>query len=374
MVPSGSLAGFVDPTTKSESFKPDKTGTYYISLKVNNGALDSAAAKVLINVSENLPPIALATGSPVSGTAPLLVGFDASSSSDPENSTLTYSWDFGDRANLANTSTEIYPNHTYNNAGSYMAVVTVKDNLGKTDQASVPVTVLAPNLPPVILPSATPNNGAVPLDVHFTANATDVNPADVLSYSWDFGDGSTPSLVANPLHNYASLGTYIAKLSVSDGVNASVTASLTISVSSSLTVHVTEAKVQPGAKGKVEGKISMKTKFVYTGMPLATDVIRVMFDGVTLLEVPFGSFKMDSTNKYEYASKELEAEFDFKRSTFEVSRHNMITNGVDNTNGIDVEVSFGPATGTDHVGMRRDDGKNNGEKDDHAHDLSSKRD
>jgi hypothetical protein len=49
--------------------------------------------------------------------------------------------------------------------------------------------------------------------------------------------------------------------------------------------------------------------------------------------------------------------------------------GIDNTNGIDVEVSFGPATGTDHADMRRDkdDGKDN-KKDDHVSDYSYKRD
>jgi PKD repeat protein len=286
---------------------------------------------------------------------------------------LTYSWNFGDTTN--NTSTVASPSHTYDVAGNYTAVVTVTDSFGKTDQASVPVAVLAPNLPPEILPSTTPNNGAAPLAVQFTANATDVNLGDTLVYSWDFGDSSMLSTETNPLHTYASLGTYTAKLSVSDSTNTAVTASLTISVSSSLTIHVTEAKVQPGAKGKVEGKVSMKAKFAYISMPLAKDIIRVKFDGVILLEVPFDSFKLDSTNKYEYALKDREAEIDFKRHTIEVSRHKMLMTGIDNTNGIDVEVSFGPATGTDHADMRRDkdDGKDN-KKDDHVSDYSYKRD
>ncbi|MCX7085668.1 MAG: PKD domain-containing protein [Methylococcales bacterium] len=371
--PAGSTAVLVGANTVNPSLIPDVVGTYNFSLKVNNGASDSAAAKVAVNVSENLPPVAVATGTPFSGAAPLQVIFDASTSSDPEFSALTYNWNFGDTTN--NTSTAASPSHTYNAVGNYTAVVTVMDSFGKTDQASVPVTVLAPNLPPVILPSATPNNGAAPLAVQFDANATDVNLGDTLSYSWDFGDGSVVSTETNPLHIYASLGTYTAKVSVSDEVNQPVMASLTISVSSSLTIHVTEAKVQPGAKGKVEGKVSMKATFAYTDMPLAKDIIRVKFDGVTLLEVPFDSFKLDSTNKYEYALKDREAEIDFNRHTIEVSRHKMLMTGIDNSNGIDVEVSFGPATGNDHADMRRDkdDGKGN-KKDDHVSDYSYKRD
>jgi hypothetical protein len=44
----------------------------------------------------------------------------------------------------------------------------------------------------------------------------------------------------------------------------------------------------------------------------------------------------------------------------------MLTGNVDNTNGIDVEISFGAATGTDHVVMTTEKGKQEG-------DLSHKR-
>lgn len=148
---------------------------------------------------------------------------------------------------------------------------------------------------------------------------------------------------------------------------------LTISVGSALTIHVTEAKVERGEKGKVEGSVSMKADFNFAGvdiagMPALTDIIRVTFDGVTLIEVPFASFKAEgqqSAGKYEYETKTVEAELDFKHGTIKVSRHKMLTNDVDNSNGIDVVISLGAATGTDHVAMR-------GEKDKRDGDLSHK--
>ncbi len=367
--PAGSTATLVGANTMTPSLTPDVIGAYHISLVVNDGVANSAASPVVVNVSLNLPPVAAASGIPLTGNAPLTVMFNAGTSYDPEGSALTYSWNFGDGTAL---SALVNPAHSYAAAGNYTAVVTVTDNFAKTDQASVAITVTAPNLPPVVLPTATPNHGASLLDVQFTANASDVNPADVLSYSWNFGDGSALATVANPQHTY-SAGTYTATVTVSDGVNAPVSASLTISVSSALTIHVTEAKVERGEKGKVEGRVSMKADFSFAGvdiawMPTPTDIIRVTFDGVTLIEVPFSSFKAEGSptaGKYEYETKTLEAELDFKRGAIKVSRHKMLTGGIDNSNGIDVEISFGAATGTDHVAMR-------GEKDRRDSDLSHK--
>jgi hypothetical protein len=63
------------------------------------------------------------TATPDTGNAPLLVNFDASPAGG--GGSFTYSWDFGDgfTGNIKN------PSHTYTNAGSYTATVTVKDLL-----------------------------------------------------------------------------------------------------------------------------------------------------------------------------------------------------------------------------------------------------
>lgn len=361
VAPPTSTAVLVNPNSMTLHLTPDVVGPYHLSLVVNDGTGNSAASTVAINVFENLPPAAAATGNmaaSVAGSAPLAVVFDAGASQDPEGSQLTYVWDFGDQASGAqNSSTQVSMLHTYAAAGSYTATVTVTDNLGKTDQASVAVTATAANVAPVALPTATPNHGAAALEVQFAANATDANPADVLSYSWSFGDGSPLSTQANPLHSYLNAGTYHATLSVSDGVNPPVLASLTISVGSALTIEVTEAKVERGEKGKVEGRISMKANFHFAGVPAAADVIRVKFDGFTLLEVPFASFKPESAGKYEYETKTTEGQIDFNRGTIKVARHKMLTSGIDNSNGIDVEISFGAATGTDHFDMTGEKGK-----------------
>ncbi len=352
--PAGSVAALVGATTAKPSLVPDVVGSYHISLVVNNGMYDSAASTLVINVSLNLPPVATAKGNtvnPVTGSAPLQVVFDASGSYDPEKGALSYSWNFGDPASgINNTGKKAFEVHTYSAVGNYTAVVTVTDNTGKTDQASVAITVSAPNALPVISPTATPSNGMAPLSVQFAANASDANPDDVLSYLWNFGDGSPVSTLANPQHTYAA-GAYTATLKVSDGVNEPVSARMSISAGSVLAIDVTEAMIQRGEKGKVEGKISLQADFKYSGIPLSGDIVMVKFDDMTLLNIPFGNFQKGASGLYKYETATQGAEIDFTRKTIKVSNHKLLTNQVDNSNGIDVVICFGDATGTDNFVM-----------------------
>jgi len=88
----------------------------------------------------NQPPVAVASAIPTSGTTPLGVSFDGTGSHDPDGSIASYGWNFGD----GNTGSGATASHTYQNAGSYTAVLTVTDNLGATGTNSVGITV-SPN-------------------------------------------------------------------------------------------------------------------------------------------------------------------------------------------------------------------------------------
>ncbi len=76
--------------------------------------------------------------------------------------------------------------------------------------------------------AASPSSGQAPLPVVFSASATGGAPP--YEFLWDFGDGQT-STSQNPSHTYASVGTYVANLTVSDSLNATVMKSVTINVS-----------------------------------------------------------------------------------------------------------------------------------------------
>lgn len=71
---------------------------------------------------------------------------------------------------------------------------------------------------PVVMASATPNNGSAPLLVQFSSAGTyDPDPDGELAYQWSFfGDGVINSTNTNPSFTYTSNGNYTAQLRVLD--------------------------------------------------------------------------------------------------------------------------------------------------------------
>jgi len=121
----------------------------------------------------NQPPRAIPNADPMSGPAPLDVQFDASGSSDPDGTLISYAWDFGDGA------IGLGPNisHVYPIPGSYVVRLTVTDDGGLGATESLEVTIQAP---PVLTPIG---NRVVDENqlLAFTVAATDPDSA-VLSF------------------------------------------------------------------------------------------------------------------------------------------------------------------------------------------------
>ncbi len=79
--------------------------------------------------------VALASAAPLEGLQPLHISFDGFGCTN--GNVTSYSWDFGDGNNGAGSSAA----HTYNDTGIFIAVLTVVDDQGKTDNDSIIVTV-----------------------------------------------------------------------------------------------------------------------------------------------------------------------------------------------------------------------------------------
>jgi PKD repeat protein len=142
-------SAFADPYASlsdvTPSFTPDLIGDYLLSLVVNDGALNSAAATVLVTATQNLAPVATASSDVYTGVAPLTVNFDASASYDPEGGALTYSWNFADpTTGVNNVSNLPNPSHAFNTAGTYTVLVDVIDDFGNVTQASVDIIATDP--------------------------------------------------------------------------------------------------------------------------------------------------------------------------------------------------------------------------------------
>ncbi|HEX3044018.1 MAG TPA: PKD domain-containing protein [Bacillota bacterium] len=160
------------------------------------------------------------TATPTTGYAPLTVTFHIVIYDGLSQITM----DFGDGSPVQHDN--ISATHTYLYPGSYTATISALYG-GVSLSASRTITVRPNNSPSVSL-AASPTSGKAPLMVTFTATASDPD-GDVLSYSWNFGDGSpVQSGGATASHIYQNAGTYNARVTVSDGKGGTTSAGQTI--------------------------------------------------------------------------------------------------------------------------------------------------
>ncbi|MBU2946338.1 PKD domain-containing protein, partial [Zobellia uliginosa] len=205
-------------TLENPSHEFSSAGTYDVVLTVTDDGSpvrSGTAPEITIELSQaNQSPKAVASADVTNGEAPLTISFTGDTSSDPDNDTLSYLWDFGD----GSTSTLQNPTHVFQSPTTYNVVLTVTDDGSPSlsDEASA-ITIEAGNANqfPVAVASANTTNGNAPLTVNFTgSDSSDPDANDILSYFWDFGDGNTSTL-ENPSHEFAA-GTYDVVLTVTD--------------------------------------------------------------------------------------------------------------------------------------------------------------
>ncbi|MCP3850998.1 MAG: PKD domain-containing protein, partial [Gammaproteobacteria bacterium] len=155
--------------------------------------------------------VAVATATPDTGNAPLMVSFDGTGSTTT-GSITSYSWDFGD----GNTSTDSQPDHEYTSNGVYTATLTVTDDLGGTDDTSLIINVTLNN-PPILAPISDQSNYEGDT-IDFTISASDPD-GDTLTYS---ATGLPAGLSIDSSSGQVSgtliaAGSYSVEITVSDG-------------------------------------------------------------------------------------------------------------------------------------------------------------
>jgi PKD repeat protein len=113
-------------TQQNPTHNYEETGVYTVELTVSgpNGS-DIRTRSNYIEV-EASPPLADFTASPTSGTAPLIVSFTDESTGNITSRT----WDFGD----GETSTQMNPQHTYEDPGMYTVTLTARGPDGEDSE------------------------------------------------------------------------------------------------------------------------------------------------------------------------------------------------------------------------------------------------
>ncbi|MGI8523671.1 MAG: PKD domain-containing protein [Nocardioides sp.] len=193
VIPAGTYGVIVQPVDVHNQIGPSRTAT-----------------GVVVTQPPNNPPVASFTYSCNQNVCT----FDGRGSTDENPSSLTYSWSFGTQG----TATGPLPTKTFTAPGTFPVTLTVKDQWTVTN-ASAPqnVTIVEPagNHPPV--PTFVQSCQGLTCSVSSQGTA-DPDTGDVISYAWNWGDGTAPSTGASPAaHVYASAGSYTITLTTMDG-------------------------------------------------------------------------------------------------------------------------------------------------------------
>lgn len=238
----GGNSGLTQQTTISHPY--DKAGTYVARVAVvdenNNGASDAVTIRTTTTVTVDPDPVIIEAvlGLTLSGSvAPVTAFFDGSGSSAPEGA--IYRFDFGGGQIQQGASAQA--SKTYALAGQYTVTLTVIDpnDPANQDQASVTFTVGDGQQATAQL-KVSPSTANIGQTVTFDAGASlPSEGANIVSYTFDFGDGSAPvtrAVAAFPddagivTYAYDRSGSFTPSVTVTDDAQQQVTVQAKVSV------------------------------------------------------------------------------------------------------------------------------------------------
>ena len=173
-------------------------------------------------------PTAVFSFVPVAPLAFTDVRFDGTLSTAGLGAVITgYLWEFGD----GTTGTGATPTHQYGAVGNYLVRLTVTDNHGRTNRSAPQILTVAAGEAPTATFVYSPTAPTAGQAVFF--NATVSMPGTghrIVSYRWDWGDGTPVSSGSTVSHTFTAVGTYVVVLTVTDEAGQEGTKSVEVIV------------------------------------------------------------------------------------------------------------------------------------------------
>jgi PKD repeat protein len=204
---------------------------FAVTLTVTDARGAQATRTQSVTVGTPTPPTASFTMSPTPAPVNVDVFFNASASRavGPGRAIVSYSWNFGD----GSTGSGVTVTHRYQGVGTYIVTLTVTDDAQASTQATQTLVVGSAGSNANAALTATPASPKVGARVSFDASAsTPSTGATILTYKFDYGDGSPQETTTNPVqsHIYTGAGTFVASVEITDSNGKTSTRTLAVIV------------------------------------------------------------------------------------------------------------------------------------------------
>ena len=193
---------------------PNVSHTYYttgvktviLTVMTSGGCEDTISHGVMIHAG----PLADFTYSTIRCTGEP-VSFTDLSQSNGGSTIINWYWNFDDPGSGSNnTSTAQNPSHIFNFAGTYNVMLIVVNLTTCSDTIVKPVTINDAPVADFQADTACKGNPTTFTDLSSTSQGV------IVSWEWDFGDGSPHLYTPSAIHTYANSGIYTATLTVSN--------------------------------------------------------------------------------------------------------------------------------------------------------------
>ncbi len=210
--------------TVSHQFR--EAGQYSVTLTVTDNRGLSASTTKSITVSTSQLPIASFVFSPSRPIVNQAILFNAAESKAGAGRFIaSYHWDFGS----GETAGGLTATAKYSVPGTYMVTLSVIDDVGQKAAVSRAVTVEETGeSSPVAAFTFSPTSPTTNDSVYFDASDS-TSPYGIATYRWEWGDGDG-SFGRTASHRFERPGTYVVRLTVTDGAGRMTTTTQNVTV------------------------------------------------------------------------------------------------------------------------------------------------